>query len=220
MKMVRDRASEILLGGNQHEIDWLTMKGGYKKLMEDNVYIAIGKFDCLTSTNSELQLAKRYLVTCGQRAELLDHWISASSIQIGQDSTNLSEPVQSPTAFRTLPLDKTYGVQEAIDEVAPLSGQAQVAKMPQHDQVRLDIPPKKPSTTNNDQPLIANFAKPKRIIQTALSSKPDDDKRKRLIQTMPSAKPEDEKLKRIVQTVPPSKPEEDKVRHIAQWSPE
>lgn len=115
LQMVRDRASEILSSGDQEEIDWLTNKGGYGKLMEDNVYIGNQHFDYMTTTSGELQLAKRYLVTCGLKPELLDHWASVDTLDLGNhastNSTTTSKPELRAAAFPTIPLGQVYEAQ-------------------------------------------------------------------------------------------------------------
>ena len=106
--MVRDRASEILHGTNQDEIDWLTKRGGYAKLMEDNVYIGVGKIDYVTSTGKDLRLAKRYLITCGLKAELLDSWVNESTVELGETNIYPSTAESRPAAFPTIPFGEVY----------------------------------------------------------------------------------------------------------------
>lgn len=78
MQKVEDLVNDILLSGNKHEIDWLTKKNGYDKLMVDNVYQHLKKFDYHTSTGAEYRLAKQYLTYCGFRPGLLNHWTPPS----------------------------------------------------------------------------------------------------------------------------------------------
>ena len=117
MKMVRDKASEILSSGNHEDIDWLTNKGGYGKLMEDNVYIGTKYFDYMTTTSGELELAKRYLSKCGLKPELLDHWASVDSLDLGNPSSSISKPEPRAAAFPTIPFGQVY--QEQDDNGGP-----------------------------------------------------------------------------------------------------
>lgn len=82
--------------------------------MEDNVYIADKYYDYMTTTRRELCLAKRYLVTCGLKPELIDHWASVDTLDLGcgvnnpstSASTSVAEP--RPAAFPTIPLGQVY----------------------------------------------------------------------------------------------------------------
>ena len=119
--MVQDKASEILSSGNQEDIDWLINKGGYGKLMEDNVYIGTKHFDYMTTTSGELQLAKRYLSKCGLKPELLDHWASVDSLNLGNASSSISKPEPRAAAFPTIPFGQVY--QEQDDNAGPSGSQ-------------------------------------------------------------------------------------------------
>lgn len=114
--MVRDRASEILHGTNQDEIDWLTKRGGYAKLLEDNVYIGVGKIDYVTSTGKDLRLAKRYLITCGLKAELLDSWVNESTVELGETNIYPSTAESRPAAFPTIPFGDVYQPRVTVGE--------------------------------------------------------------------------------------------------------
>lgn len=158
--MVRDRASEMLHGTDQDEIDWLTKKGGYAKLMEDNVYIGVGKIDYVTSTGKDLRLAKRYLITCGLKTELLDHWVSESTVEVGEASgVSTAEP--RPAAFPTLPFDEIYHPQATVGEKTVILAHEPILEAPR----RRHTPSLERQTNGNKETTIKPIETP--VIESA-----------------------------------------------------
>ena len=138
--MVRDRASEILHGTNQDEIDRLTKRGGYAKLMEDNVYIGVGKIDYVTSTGKDLRLAKRYLITCGLKAELLDSWVNESTVELGETNSYSSTAESRPAAFPTIPFGEVYQPQVTVGERTVILGDEPIPEAPLRGHTSLEQP--------------------------------------------------------------------------------
>ena len=116
--------------------------------MEDNVYIADKHYDYMTTTRRELCLAKRYLVTCGLKPELIDHWASVDTLDLGggvnnpstSASTSVAEP--RPAAFPTLPLGQVYQGEYLHDDNGdhPSASGSLVREAPEHTPRGLSLP--------------------------------------------------------------------------------
>ena len=125
MQQVEDRVEEILLSGTEDDKNWLTKRGGYHQLMEENVYKHIIKLGYLTSTVStvgEWHLAKQYLATCGFSPELLKNWTKAKigpkSRAIATDRVATPNSTRHATHFPTFPFSGAgYTKQHAEDAV-------------------------------------------------------------------------------------------------------
>ena len=139
MELVRNRASEILSSGNQEDIDWLTKKGGYGKLMAENVYIGTQYFDYMTTTSGELQLAKRYLMKCGLEPELLDHWASVDTLNLGNPSSSSTSKEPAAAAFPTIPHDQVSQEQPGDDDPSVALQHKPVAELPEEGLRRLSL---------------------------------------------------------------------------------
>ena len=139
MELVRNRASEILSSGNQEDIDWLTKKGGYGKLMAENVYIGTQYFDYMTTTSGELQLAKRYLMKCGLEPELLDHWASVDTLNLGNPSSSSTSKEPAAAAFPTIPYDQVSREQHDGDDPSVALQHQPVAELPEEGLRRLSL---------------------------------------------------------------------------------
>ena len=128
MQQVEDRVNEILLGGTKDDKDWLTKKGGYNQLMEENVYKHVVKLGYLTSTVStvgQCRLAKQYLATCGFSPDLLRSWtkpkIGPDSRAIATDRVATPNSTRHATHFPTFSFPRVGYEKQDTEEAAFLS---------------------------------------------------------------------------------------------------
>ena len=114
-----------MLNGTKDDKDWLTKKGGYEELMEENLYKHVVKLGHLTSTVctvGEWRLAKQYLATCGFNPQLLKSWnkpkIGADSQAIATDRAASPTPSRHPSQFPTFSFGRAGLTKQDTQETA------------------------------------------------------------------------------------------------------
>ena len=110
-----------MLNGTKDDQDWLTKKGGYEQLMDENVYKHVVKFGDLTSTVAnfgEVRLAKQYLATCGFSPDLLRSWTKPKIGTIASNRGANPNSKRHATHFPTFSLHKTSCTKQDAEETA------------------------------------------------------------------------------------------------------